>query len=79
MRQIFVIGLLTMMKASNAIYRYDEEDYVPADVDGAVLMAASYTKGLPIEDPVKYPGPDPLGSVQSQYAREYNLPKTDET
>lgn len=51
MRQLFVIGLLTMMKASNAIYRYDEEDYVPADVDGAVLMAASYTKGLPIEDP----------------------------
>ena len=35
--------------------------------------------GLPIEDPVKYPAPDPLGSVQSQYAREYNLPKTDET
>jgi len=44
MRQLFVIGLLTMMKASNAIYRENE---VPADVDGAVLMAASYTKILP--------------------------------
>ena len=44
MRQLFVIGLLTMMKASNAIYRENE---VPADVDGAVLMAASYAKILP--------------------------------
>lgn len=62
MRQLFVIGLLTMMKASNAIYRYDEEDYVPADVDGAVLMAASYTKGLPIEDP----------NVEKEHNHDYN-------
>jgi len=34
-----------MMKASNAIYRENE---VPADVDGAVLMAYSYTKSMPL-------------------------------
>lgn len=31
--------------------------------------------GLPIESPVKYPGPEPYNSINSQYNREYNLPK----
>ena len=30
---------------------------------------------LPVEPDVKYPAPPIYGSVTSQYAREYNLPK----
>jgi len=62
MRQHIVIGLLTMMKPLNAIYRYDEEDYVPADVDGAVLMAASYTEGVPTREQ----------NVEKEYNHDHN-------
>jgi hypothetical protein len=31
--------------------------------------------GLPVESNVKYPGPEKNGSINSQYEREYNLPK----
>lgn len=31
--------------------------------------------GLPVENPVKYPAPEVSGSVNSQYEREYNLPR----
>ena len=31
--------------------------------------------GLPVESSVKYAGPEPYNSVNSQYEREYNLPK----
>lgn len=31
--------------------------------------------GLPVENDVKYPGPDAHWSVTSQYDRNYNLPK----
>ena len=32
--------------------------------------------GLPVENDIKYPGPEAHSSVTSQYEREYNLPKT---
>ena len=32
--------------------------------------------GLPVESNIKYPGVDPSGSIESQYNREYNIPKT---
>ncbi len=31
--------------------------------------------GLPVETNIQYPGPDPHGSITSQYTRQYNLPK----
>jgi hypothetical protein len=31
--------------------------------------------GLPVESNIKYLGPEKSGSVNSQYEREYNLPK----
>jgi hypothetical protein len=31
--------------------------------------------GLPVESNVKYEGPEPHGSITSQYERQYNLPK----
>lgn len=31
--------------------------------------------GLPVESNIKYPGPEPHGSITSQYTRQYNLPK----
>lgn len=31
--------------------------------------------GLPVENAVKYKGPDAHGSITSQYTREYNIPK----
>lgn len=31
--------------------------------------------GIPVESDVKYHGPDPHGSITSQYTREYNIPK----
>jgi hypothetical protein len=31
--------------------------------------------GLPVENDVKYPGPDAHWSITSQYDRNYNLPK----
>jgi hypothetical protein len=35
--------------------------------------------GLPVEDPVNYPAPDPSGSVESQYTRKHNLADKNET
>lgn len=32
--------------------------------------------GLPVESNIKYPGVDPSNSIESQYNREYNIPKT---
>jgi hypothetical protein len=31
--------------------------------------------GMPVEDPVKYPGPELKNSVESQYDRPLSLPK----
>jgi hypothetical protein len=31
--------------------------------------------GLPVETNIQYPGPNPHGSITSQYTRQYNLPK----
>ena len=31
--------------------------------------------GLEVESNIKYPGPEKNGSINSQYEREYNLPK----
>jgi hypothetical protein len=31
--------------------------------------------GLPVESNVKYEGPEPHGSITSQYERPYNIPK----
>ena len=31
--------------------------------------------GLPVEDPVKYRGPEPKNSIESQYNRPLSLPK----
>jgi uncharacterized protein with NRDE domain len=31
--------------------------------------------GLEVESNIKYPGPEKSGSTNSQYEREYNLPK----
>lgn len=34
--------------------------------------------GLPVESNVKYTCPEPSNSVESQYAREINIPKVEE-